>query len=93
MQQETAENLAIQALAYLATKPEKLAAFLNGTGIDPMAIRAAAREPGFLAGVLDHVAADERLLLACAAAIGGDPGLVMRARTALAGGHGAHDES
>jgi len=85
MDQKAAENLAIQALAYLATEPEKLGAFLGAAGIDPAAIRSAAREPGFLAGVLDHLAADERLLIGFAEHAGCDPALVMRARATLSG--------
>lgn len=85
MQKKAAENLAIQALAYLAAEPEKLGAFLNAAGIDPAAIRSAARESGFLAGILDHLAADERLLIGFAEQAGCDPALVMRARATLSG--------
>ena len=55
------------------------------TGIGPDSIREAAREPRFLAGVLDHVAGDEALLRAFAAENGVDPDTVMRARELLAG--------
>jgi len=58
---EAAETLAIQALTFLAAEPERLARFLATTGIGPDSLRAAAREPLFLAGVLDYVAADEAL--------------------------------
>jgi hypothetical protein len=92
MQQKDAENLAIQALAYLAAEPEKLEGFLGAAGIDPAAIRSAAREPQFLAGVLDHLATDERLLVGFAEHAGRDPALVMRARAMLSGSHGEHDE-
>jgi hypothetical protein len=85
MNREAAENLAIQALTYLAAEPEKLDAFLASAGIDAGAIRAAAREPGFLAGVLDHLAANERLLIGFAEEVGCDPSLVMRARATLSG--------
>jgi len=61
-----AEKLAIQALGYLAGEPERLGHFLAATGIGPEMIRKAAADPSFLAGVLDHVAADEPLLLAVA---------------------------
>ena len=85
MNRKAAENLAIQALAYLAAEPEKLEPFLASAGIDPAAIRAAAREPQFLVGVLDHLAADERLLIGFAEEAGCDPALVMRARATLSG--------
>ncbi len=82
---ETAESLAVQALGFLAEDPERLGRFLALSGIGPERIRVAAAEPGFLAGVLDHVAADESLLLAFAAHAGIDPADMEGARGALAG--------
>jgi len=84
--QEAAEALAIQALTFIAGDGERLGRFLAATGIGPAEIRAAAREPGFLVGVLDHLAGDERLLTAFAAEAGIDPGDVGKAIAAL-GGH------
>ena len=75
--------LAIQALAFLAEEPERLNLFLSTTGIAPAEIRTAAREPGFLAGVLEHMLADESLLIAFADSVGIDPAAVARARSAL----------
>jgi hypothetical protein len=83
--QAAAEELAIAALRFIAAEPERLGRFLALTGIGPASIRDAAREPRFLLGVLDHVAGDERLLLAFAADNGIDPETVMRAQDALAG--------
>jgi Protein of unknown function (DUF3572) len=80
---ETAEILAIQALAFIAEEPERLNLFLSTTGIAPAEIRTAAREPGFLAGVLEHMLADESLLIAFADNAGIDPAAVARARSAL----------
>jgi hypothetical protein len=80
-----AEDLAIAALGFIAAEPERLRRFLTLTGIAPDCIREAAREPQFLVGVLDHVAGDERLLLAFAVEHGVDPETVMRARDALTG--------
>ena len=45
----------------------RLAAFLDVSGFLPGQIRDASREPGFLAGVLEHMLADESLLVAFAA--------------------------
>jgi hypothetical protein len=73
-----AEELAIAALGF--------GRFLAVTGIGPQSIREAAREPHFLAAVLDHVASDERLLLAFAAETEIDPSDVIPARDALSGG-------
>jgi hypothetical protein len=83
--QEAAGELAITALSFIAAEPEALGRFLALTGIDPQSIRAAAREPGFLLGVLDFLAGDEQLLLGFANANDIDPEDVARAQIALAG--------
>jgi hypothetical protein len=88
--QETAELLAIQALAFIAEEPERLNGFLSVTGIEFGAIRDSAREPGFLAGVLEHMLGDENLLIAFADSAGIDPAEIARARQAL-GGSPEHD--
>jgi len=80
-----AENLAIQALGILASDPERLGAFLVATGIGPDMIRKAAAEPSFLAGVLDHVSADEGLLIALAEHAGVAPQDVEHAQAMLSG--------
>jgi hypothetical protein len=88
-QQDQAIELAIAALGFLGGDEERLARFLALTGLGPQSLRAAAREPGFLIAVLDHVASEEELLLAFADEQGIDPQDVERARGALAGR--AHD--
>jgi Protein of unknown function (DUF3572) len=80
---EQAETLAVQALAFIAEEPERMAAFLSTTGIDPGAIRDAASSPDFLAGVLEHMLGDESLVLAFADSAGLDPAEIARARSAL----------
>jgi hypothetical protein len=82
---EAAEITAIQALGYIAEEPERLEAFLAATGLTIERIREAARQPDFLAGVLEHMLADESLLIAFAASAGIDPTDVARAHHALAG--------
>jgi hypothetical protein len=84
-QAEAATALAIAALGFIADDPERLGRFLSLTGIDSQAIRTAAREPGFLLGVLDHLASDESLLLAFALEREIDPDEVRVARGVLAG--------
>ena len=83
---EQAEELAIQALTFIAGDPERLGRFLAITGIGPGEIRLAAREPGFLVGVLDYMASDDRLISAFAAENSLDPADLDRSRIALAGG-------
>jgi hypothetical protein len=80
---ETAEILAIQALAFLASDGERLGRFLELTGIGPDDVRAAAREPHFLAAVLDHIAGYEPLLRDFVAATDIDPLSIAPARAAL----------
>lgn len=82
---EAAEALAIAALSFLAGDSERLGAFLALSGIGPESIRAAAGEPQFLAGVLDHVVSDEKLLLDFAEHQNIDPFEVARARQSMAG--------
>lgn len=82
---EQAEALAVAALSFLASEPEQLGRFLAVTGIGPERIREAARDRGFLAGVLDHFAGDEALLVAFSAQAGIDPAEIERARAAIGG--------
>lgn len=82
---EAAKELAIQAFAYLAGEPERIAPFFASAGVEPSEIRAVAREPGFLAGVLDYITANEQLLLGFADETGCDPALIGRARATLSG--------
>ncbi|MGA8495157.1 MAG: DUF3572 family protein [Xanthobacteraceae bacterium] len=82
---EAAEMLAIQALGFIAAEPERLDAFLAATGLTLERLRESATEPDFLAGVLEHMLADESLLLAFAASAAIDPAAVARARNALGG--------
>jgi hypothetical protein len=80
-----AMGLAIEGLAFLGSDPERLGPFLALTGLDPANLRAAARAPSFLTGVLDHLAGDERLLIAFAAEANRDPTDISRARQILDG--------
>jgi hypothetical protein len=79
-----AAELAIAALTFIAEEPERLGRFLALSGIGPESLRAAAREPGFLSGVLDYIVGDEPLLIEFAGHTGIDPEDVARARAALA---------
>ena len=80
---EAAETLAIQALAFIAAEPERLEGFLGATGLTVDRLRESATAPDFLAGVLEHMLADESLLLAFADSAAVDPAAVARARNAL----------
>lgn len=82
---EAAEALAIQALTFIAQDVDRLGRFLAVTGIGPAEIRAASAEPGFLAGVLEYLASDDRLAAAFAAETGFDPADIAKAHVALGG--------
>jgi Protein of unknown function (DUF3572) len=82
---EAAEMLAIQALAFIAEEPQRLNALLNATGLTLESLRESASAPGFLAGVLDHMLADESLLMAFADSTAIEPADIARARGALGG--------
>src|SRR5450830_1328402 len=82
---EAAEGLAIQALTFIAGDGERLGRFLAVTDIVPAEIRVAAREPGFLAGVLAYLASDERLAATFAAEAGCQPADIAKAHVTLGG--------
>jgi len=80
---KTAEMLAIQAFAFIAEEPNRLGFFIAASGIAPHQIRDAARAPDFLAGVLEHMLADENLLVEFANSAGIDPAEIARAHSVL----------
>jgi hypothetical protein len=80
-----ANEIAVTALVFLAADQERLGRFLALSGIDPQSIREVAREPHFLAGVLEHISGDEKLLITFAAENNILPEDVSRARTILIG--------
>jgi hypothetical protein len=81
-----AEAVAIDALAFLAGNPEELGRFLALSGLGPSNLRQAAADPGFLAGILDHIMTDEGLLLAFAGRQGIDARAVAAAARRLRAG-------
>ncbi|MBJ3777649.1 DUF3572 domain-containing protein [Acuticoccus mangrovi] len=72
--------IAIAALSHFATEPKTLDRFFALTGLDPTSLRDAAASPSFIAGVLDFVLEDEKVLLAIAAAQETTPEAIMAAR-------------
>jgi hypothetical protein len=80
---EVAEFVAIQALSFLASDPERLGLFLTESGIGPQTLRTSAADPKFLAGVLDFIARDDATVKAFAEASQLTPEAVMNAREVL----------
>jgi hypothetical protein len=90
---EEAEALAVNALAFVASDPELLPRFLASTGIEAGSIRQAAREPGFLAGVLQFILAHEPTLMRFCEETGTPPAAVGKALKALPTGDDDHEHS
>ena len=86
MQTHDPESLSVAALVWIAGDPAMLRRFLDLTGIEASDIRAAAAEPGFLAGVLKFIAAHEPTLNAFAQAENVHPSAIMKAIRSLPGG-------
>lgn len=78
--------IALKALAFLATSKDRLARFLTLSGASPTALAAEARNPAFLAGVLEHLLADEPMLLEFCANEGLRPDVPGQAAAVLSAG-------
>lgn len=86
MSGDEAERIAIAALGHVAADETLMSRFLSITGIEPGDIRAAAADPGFLAGVLDFLLGHEPDAVAFATEHSLAPEDVLRARAVLTGG-------
>lgn len=80
-----AEDTAIAVLVWLAGEPELMGRFLALTGLEASNLREAAKEPGFLAGVLGFLMSHEPTLLDFCAASNTRPETISRAFQALGG--------
>jgi hypothetical protein len=85
LDRETAEIVAIKALAFIADEPARLERFFALTGLSPAEVKARASDPAFLGGVLDFVLSDEPLVVQFAAYAGLDARIPLMARSALPG--------
>lgn len=88
-----AQSLAIEALAWLAQDKDLLPRFLALTGIEASSIREVAREPGFLAGVLQFYLGHEPTLMRFCEETGHEPSSLQQAAALLPGGTGLHLQS
>lgn len=61
MNRERAETLALQALTFLASDPERIERFLRISGLESATLRVRAAEPETLAAVLDYLLTDDSL--------------------------------
>ncbi|HXZ67897.1 MAG TPA: DUF3572 domain-containing protein [Alphaproteobacteria bacterium] len=82
---EAAETLALEALTFLASDERRLGALLAQAGWTLPELRARLGDPHVLAGILDFVLSDERLVVGFCESSGCAPEMPMRARRALPG--------
>ncbi|SHE36776.1 Protein of unknown function [Loktanella atrilutea] len=90
MTPESAEVLALQALAYVAADDELSGAFMGGSGLSPDDLRQGASDPVFLASVLDFLTQRDDWVVAFCEGHGLSFDAPLRARYALPGAEQVH---
>ncbi|WP_430463449.1 DUF3572 domain-containing protein [Tabrizicola sp.] len=88
--QETAEMLALQALGWLLGQPEELGGFLAASGAATDDLARLARDPLFLAALVDYLLETDARVLACTSDLGLPPTALGEARQGLPGGRDPH---
>lgn len=86
LSRDSAELLAIEALSWLVGNDELLPVFLGATGASEADIRQRAKDPEFLASVLDFLLMDDAWIAAFCQSADYSYEFPMRARAALPGG-------
>ena len=87
MDLERAEEVGLAALAFLTEEPQRLTRFVSMSGLTPAELGAQAAEPLMQAAMLEHLLADETLLLVFSADKRIEPEDVGPACRLLAGSH------
>lgn len=82
---ERASEIAVEALSFLASDPERIGGFLAQSGLAPGELRQASANPGFLPAILDYLCADEAILREFSAESRHAPETVDAARQILHG--------
>lgn len=82
---ETAETIALQALAFLLKDEKLLENFLANSGLTPQDLKTRFREPELLGAVLDALLTDDEVLLEFCNHATLSPETVIKARRALPG--------
>ncbi|KIN61612.1 DUF3572 domain containing protein [Sulfitobacter noctilucae] len=83
---DSAETLALQALAWLAANDDLLPVFLGSTGASEAEVRARATDPVFLGAVLDFLMMDDAWVIGFCDDETIPYDRIMQARAALPGG-------
>mgnify|MGYP002621827028 CR=1 FL=1 len=86
LSQDSAELLAIEALSWLVGNEELLPIFLGATGASEADLRQRAKDPEFLASVLDFLLMDDAWIAGFCQSADYAYEFPMRARAALPGG-------
>ena len=86
LSQDSAELLAIEALSWLVGNEELLPVFLGATGASESDLRQRAKDPEFLASVLDFLLIDDTWIAEFCQSADYSYEFPMRARAALPGG-------
>ena len=90
MQQDTAETIAITALAWLAADEELLGVFMGASGVSVDDLRTRATDPAFLISLLDFITMDDAWVMKFCDAHGFAYDIPMTARQSLPGGAQTH---
>ncbi len=77
------DEIALKILGAIASDGDRLACFIDLTGLHADRIRQAAQHKDFWVALYDHIASDERLLIEIASEIGEKPEAIMAARHRL----------
>lgn len=76
---DEAEAIAVKALGFITSDPDRLERFLRLTGWTPQSLREPAGQQALLGAVLEYLSGDESLLLTFAANASLDPASVAEA--------------
>ena len=90
MTEDEATALAIEALGFLASDPDRAGPFLAQAGATPDDLRSEMKNPEFLGFVLDFILSDDQIVIAFADDTKRLPESVQEARMRLPGGDIPH---
>ena len=85
---DEAETLGAAALEFLSREPSRLVRFMSLTGLQPEDLIARADTRDMQAALIEHLLADESLLLVFAAEASAAPERIAEAHAVLTAGHG-----
>ncbi len=86
MNDQNAQNMALDALLWLSGEEELVSSFIAMTGADVQDLRRQAQNPEFLGFVMDFVLSDDSLVISCAQSLGVAPENLAQIRARLPGG-------